>query len=183
MNHPDDPQRVPVSARFRLILAGLLAVLLVAATTWLVIALLGRADDDTESKQHERDAAMAAADTFVSRYFTYSKDDLDADGHLSGYVEALEPLITAEARAELEEAAAGLEELIARNGFARTTQIDRTGVQSLGPDEAEVLVVGVFTDTRNDKPAGSAPFQMVVDLDKVDGDWRVNDFGRLGEEQ
>ena len=57
VTHPDDPQRPTVSARTRLILAGVLAVLLAAAGTWLVVGIVERdlfGGDDEPSAQATR---------------------------------------------------------------------------------------------------------------------------------
>lgn len=186
VSHPDDPQRPSIPARFRPALAGVLAVLLAVGIIWLVVALIERepfGDDDETSAQATREVVMSRAETFVVLSFTYDKDDLDENGELSGYQEELEPLLTSEAMAELPEQAAGLAQLIAEENWTRSTQIEAVGVQSLDDDSAEVIVAGIFTESRRKVPTSSARFQMVVDLDKVDGEWLVNDFARIGEEE
>lgn len=187
VNHPDDPQRPPVSANFRLVLAGVLAVLLAGATAWLVFGVLDREpfgfqEDDEPSAQATREVVMSRAESFVVLSFTYDKSDLDPNGELPGYIEELEPLLTTEAEAKLPEQATALAQLIAKENFARTTEIEAVGVQSVDQDSAEVIVAGIFTESRRGVPSRSVRFQMVVDLDKVDGEWLVNDFGHIGGE-
>lgn len=183
VNHPDDPRTLD-SARFRLVLAGALAVLLALGIIWLVVAIIDRDPfgDDEASPQSNREVVMSRAETFVVSSFTYDKSDLDENGELSGYEEELEPLLTSDALAELPEQAEGLAELIAQENWTRSTEIEAVGVQSLGPDSAEVIVAGIFTESRKKVPTSSARFQMIVDLDKVDGEWLVNDFGNIGGE-
>lgn len=186
----DDPTRKPVSTTFRLVLAGVLAVLLVAATTWFVVAALDKkpfgfqrdGEGTAATLQQERGEAMSRAREFVLATFTYSKKDLDADGSITGYVDRLKPLLTSEAAARLDQDAAGVVQLI-KQGFSRTTTIDATGVQSLDEDAAEVLVTGTFDGTASGEPTGATPFQMVVELDKVHGEWLVKDLSYVGGEQ
>lgn len=180
---PDSPR--PSASRSTWIVVGLLVVALALAIAGLVFALVERdtfGGDDELSEQASRELVMSRAETFVVLSFTYDKSDLDDNGELSAYVDALEPMLTSEARAELPEQATGLAQLITETNLARTTEIEAVGVQSLDEDSAEVIVAGIFTEKRKGTDAQSVRFQMVVNLDHVDGEWLVNDFEHLGGE-
>jgi hypothetical protein len=175
----------PSASRSTWIVVGLLVVALALAIAGLVFALVERdtfGGEDELSEQASRELVMSRAETFVVLSFTYDKSDLDDNGELSAYVDALEPMLTSEARAELPEQATGLAQLITETNLARTTEIEAVGVQGLDEDSAEVIVAGIFTEKRKGTDAQAVRFQMVVNLDHVDGEWLVNDFEHLGGE-
>lgn len=163
----------------RLILAGVLAVALVAAIAWLAVGITRRADAE-ESQQGARDAVMLRVREYVKEAWNYGKADLDDQNKLTAYSEQVKPLITTSFGTEFDKTLPVLEQLVAQQGFARTTTLDHVGVERLDGDSATVLVNGQITETQKGKQLQPSPYFWRLDLDKVDGSWRVSDLSGIG---
>lgn len=159
----------------RLIVAGVLAVALVASIAWLTVGLAGRADTE-DSRQGSRDAVMLRAREYVTEAWNYGKADLDDDKKLTGYSERVKPLITTSFGTEFDKTLPVLEQLVDQQGFARTTTVDHLGVERLDNDSATVIVNGQITETQQSKQLQPTPYFWRLDLDQVDGTWRVSDL-------
>lgn len=168
---PDTPR----SGLVRLILAGVLAVALVASIAWLAVGISGR-ESAEDSRQGARDAVMLRAREYVKEAWNYGKADLDDNKKLTGYSERVKPLITTSFGTEFEKTLPVLEQLVDKQGFARTTTVDHLGVERLDDDSATVIVNGQITESQQGKQLQPTPYFWRLDLDQVDGTWRVSDL-------
>lgn len=174
-DQPDhDP--APSDSRLRLILAGALVVALVASVVWLVVGLTSRGGDAEGSRQDARDAVMLRSREYVKEAWNYGRADLDDQDTLSGYRDRVLPLITTSFATDFEKTLPLVEQLIAQEGFARTTTVDHLGVESLDPDSAVVIVNGQISETQGERQLQPTPYFWKLDLDKVEGTWRVADL-------
>jgi hypothetical protein len=171
-----DPNR---PALLRLVLAGVLVAALVASIVWLAVGLTRRADAE-ESRQGARDAVMLRVREYVKEAWNYGKADLDDKNRLTGYGERVRPLITTSFGTEFDKTLPVLEQLIAQQGFSRTTTVDHLGVERLDDDSATVLVNGQIAETQQDKQLEPSPYFWRLELDRVDGSWRVSDLSGVG---
>lgn len=158
----------------RPVLAGVLALALVGALVWLVVVLVRTTGD--ESVQDQRDAVMLRAREYVKAAWNYGKADLDEQGRLTDYQQRVSPLITTSFNTEFEKTLPVLQQLIDQEGFARTTTVDHLAVEEIDPDSASVIVNGQIAETQGDRRLASQPFIWSLDLERVDGQWRVSDL-------
>jgi len=174
--------------RLRLILAAALALVsLVCAAilVWLVVD--GRGDSEV---QDQREQVMSLTDQFVKRLGDYGPDMLDESGQMPQYREQVTEVISDKFATDFDKQVKTVEQLVAQAGVERSTRVFSTGVSSIDDDSARVLAAGAFHDTYT--PAGSGkkkprtieqeplPFRFTVDLVKVDGEWKVDDFTPVG---
>lgn len=183
----DAPQRPP---RWRAVLAGLLALVVVVCVALLVwLTAGGRSDDGGGlALPDEREQAMSLTDQFVKRLGTYSPDMLDDSGQMPAYREQVREVITPKFAADFDKEVATAEQLVAQGRITRTADVFATAVSSIDDDSARVLVAGAFTDSyaQGSGKAGSGkattveqeplPFRFTVDLVTIDGKWLVDDF-------
>jgi hypothetical protein len=180
----NDPSR-PASPRFRQILFGVLCLALVASLVVLVVSLLARVDADNEADEHresqsERSTVMARTSEWVEVALNYSKADLGPDNDLTAFGEKVSAMLTTTFRAQYDKTLPGLRELILKEGFARVTTVQRTGVETIDDDSARVLVAGLVSETQGKTELPPVPYQLLVELEKVDGRWLIAEFGDVG---
>jgi hypothetical protein len=194
---PAAPQQSrTASPGFRLALAGLLGVLLVAgiAVVGYVVAtrsssaegnLAERVSNVAQGRneiQEERERVMEVASQFMLRVNTYGPDLLDDDGRMPEYRELVSELITAKFRTDFEEQVGTAEQTVAEAGLGRSSEVYAVGVSTLDTDSATALVAGQFTNSYpqgdDQERAESAPaqFRVRVELVKVGGEWQVDAF-------
>jgi len=174
------------ASTFRLALAGVLAVVLLASvgtSIWLA-ASRGFETIGIESGagdlQSERDAVMSQSRQFMLRTGTYGPDQL-VDGQLPEYRELVEEVITPKFATSFEQSVTTAEQIVSQAGVERQAEVFSTGVTTIDADSATALVAGSFQDSYPDR-AGDlqaqepVPFRMQISLVKSDGDWLVDDF-------
>lgn len=189
-----DEQTPPGPDRgFRLVLTVVLVVLLVAAAgclVWLLAERRGAAAD----AQRERDAAIRQTEQFVLRLNTYGPDDLDGQGHLTAYRDRVLEVMSAKFGSDFEETGLSLaEQTVVQSGYGRTAEVYGVGVDSIDDDAATVIVAGSLTGSYPDPKAPRDEsrrtedqpdvLRWVVDLVKVDGEWRVDDYTPVSAEE
>lgn len=186
MNQPTDPSR-PASPRFRQILFGVLCLALVAALVVLVVSLMARVDADNKADDHresqtERSTVMLRTRDWVLAALNYDKGDLGADGKMTAFAEKVTAMQTTTFNAQYEKTLPGLRQLVGKEGFARVTTVQRTGVETIDDDSAHVLVAGLISETQGKTELPPVPYQLLVELEKIKGKWLVADFGDVGGE-
>lgn len=146
-------------------------------------ALMSDDDGAAEQLAEDREAAMAQAKQFALRLLTYGPQYLDESNQMPEYRELVKELGTAKFAADFEEGVQFAEQAVAQAGAARTAEVYATGVSSIDPDSATVLVAGSFTDSYPDPKnpekridADSLPFRYEVTLVEEDGEWHVDKF-------
>ena len=158
-------------------LATVLAFLCVLALAGGIALMLWvqNETDEREAAEDDRIAAMQAAARFTEEWNTFRPSTA------STYVERVSPLLTSQFRAEFESAAqdvvTGITQgrLLSKGKVLETEGVPIVGIASIDGDSAEVLVVA-------DAPRVSAGQRIVrhwrwqVSLDKVDGEWLVDEF-------
>lgn len=175
---PHEPTRSPV---FRLALAVVLVLLLLASAgtlVWLVADRRGEADE----VQAEREAVMAQTEQFMLRLGTFGPDLLDEQGGMPDYRERIKEVITPNFATSFDKEAVTAEQLVAQGQVSRDAEVFATGVAVIDADSATALVAGSFTDTYPQGkdgerlPAQPVPFRIEVSLVKTGGEWLVDDF-------
>lgn len=178
--------------RFRLVLTVVLVVLLVLAAGCLVWLLAERRGAAGEA-QRERDAVIRQTEQFVLRLNTYGPEDLDAQGQLTAYRDRVLEVMSAKFGADFEQSGLSLaEQTVAQSGYGRTAEVYGVGVDAVDDDSATVIVAGSLTGSYPDPKAPDDDTKRVddqpdvlrwsVDLVKVDGEWRVDDYTPVSAE-
>ena len=184
----DTPGR---ATTFRLALAGLLVVVLLASlgtSIWLAATRGFEAvgiERGAGELQSEREAVMSQTRQFMLRTGTYGPDQL-VDGRLPEYRELVEEVITPKFATSFDQSVSTAEQIVAQAGVSRTAQVFSTGVATIDADSATALVAGSFTDSYPDKsgdlqPQEPVPFRIQVSLVKTGGEWLVDDFTPITE--
>lgn len=182
LNHAPDPASTTPSL-LRPVLAVLLALALVAAVVWLVFAVTHREDGES-ARQSARDAVMLRTREYVKAAWNYGEKDLDDKNVLTDYRERVRPLITTSFRTEFDKAVTALDQLVADEGFSRTTTVEHIGVETLDEDSAQVIVSGVISESQGGKALAPGPYFWEIDLERIKGSWKVSDLsGFQGGEQ
>jgi hypothetical protein len=164
------------SPRFRLALAGVLALALLASIAWLAVAFAHRPAEATASRQDTRATVMLRAKEWMGAFGSYTPRDLDDKKVLTAYRERVQPLITTGftcGGVTFEEYAAALDRQVAAQKFSMSTSVERTGVESVDDDSATVILSGQVSGGQAGKELAPRDFQMLVDLQKIDGSWRI----------
>jgi hypothetical protein len=179
VSHPDttDPARPTASPRFRLAVAGGLALALIAALVWLGVVLVGRADGETTSRQGDRETVVLRAQEWMGAFGRFDKEDLDDSKVLTGYRDRLEPLVATGFTCyglDLEQTIAATSQLVAQSKVATSTTVDRAGVETIDDDSATVIISGLRESSVATQGSEQRPYQMLVDLQKIDGSWVVS---------
>ena len=166
----------PGSASFRMALAGVLVLVLLASHGSLIWLLAGRRGD-AEDLQREREAAMAQAGQFLLRMGTYGPDLLDEQGAMPEYRTRVKDVITPKFATSFDKQAGTAEQLVAQAGVAREADVHATGISAIDSDSATALVAGTFTDSyAKGGQQAPVPFRIEVSLVKTDGEWLVDNF-------
>jgi Mce-associated membrane protein len=164
------------SATFRLALAGVLVLLLIASLGSLIWLLAGRRGE-AEGLQRAREAAMAQAGQFMLRMGTYGPDLLDDRGGMPEYRTRVRAVITPKFATSFDKQAGTAEQLVAQAGVERQAKVHATGISAIDSDSATALVAGTFTDSyAKGGQQEPAPFRIEVSLVKTDGKWLVDNF-------
>ncbi len=125
---------------------------------------------------------MAQTQQFVLRLNTYGPSMLDAQGRMPEYRSRVKAVITPKFAVSFDQSVAIAEQSVKNYGLHRTCAVFATGVELLDSDTAQVLVAGSFSQTARTQhgkevPTGEpAPFRLRVSLDKIDGQWLVDDY-------
>ena len=174
--HDPDDAGSSRSATFRLVLAGVLVLALLASLGCLIWLLAGRRGD-AEDLQRQREQVMAQAGQFMLRMGTYGPDLLDDAGTMPEYRTRVKDVITPKFATSFDKQAGTAEQLVAQAGVARQAKVYGTGVSVIDSDSATALVAGTFTDTyAKGGQQAPAPFRIEVTLVKTDGTWLVDNF-------
>jgi Mce-associated membrane protein len=183
----DGPAAASRAPRFRAVLLGLLAAAVVVSgvsafhlgSTRHVWPFTGGAADRTQA---DREAVMGQTQQFVLRLNTYGPALLDSQGRMPDYRRRVKEVITPKFAVSFDQSVAVAEQSVKNYGLHRTCAVFATGVELLDSDSAQVLVAGSFSQTARDRkgtevPTGEpAPFRLRVSLDRIDGQWLVDDY-------
>jgi hypothetical protein len=175
------------ATRFRAVLLGVLALALVVSGGLALHLGSSRhvwpfSGARADQAQADREAVMAQTQQFVLRLNTYGPSMLDSHGQMPGYRSRVKAVITPKFAVSFDQSVAVAEQSVKTYGLQRTCAVFATGVELLDSDTAQVLVAGSFSQTaRNRKgkevPTGEpAPYRLRVSLDKIDGQWLVDDY-------
>lgn len=183
---PEEPASSTRSPRFRLVLLGVLIVALVASVGTGLVLAPGRGwlvhQSQADSRQADREAAMATTQQFVLRVNTYGPSLLDAQGQMPTYRSRVKAVITPKFAVSFDKSVTVAEQSVKSYGLQRSCAVYSTGVEVIDSDSAQVLVAGSISQTVKNKngkrvSAGEpAPFRLRVSLDKIDGTWLVDDY-------
>ncbi|MBS41674.1 MAG: hypothetical protein CMH83_00590 [Nocardioides sp.] len=127
--------------------------------------------------------AMSTADQFVLRLNTYGPGDLDDQNAMPDYVARVEEVMTSKFQVDFEENVGVAEQVVAQSGYAREAELTATGVETIDPDSASVLVAASLTSSYPDPDTegerlqyGPDQLRWQVSLVLVDGTWLVDDY-------
>ena len=170
--------------RLRLILAATLALVSLVCAG-ILVWLLVDGPGDSEA-QDQREQVMSLTDQFVKRLGDYGPDMLDESGQMPQYREQVTEVISDKFATDFEKQVKTVEQLVVQAGVERSAEVFATGVSTIDQDSARVLVAGAFHDTYTPATQGKQeprtieqeplPFRFTVDLVKVEGEWKVDDF-------
>jgi Mce-associated membrane protein len=188
---PEEPKAAP-AGRFRQVLLGVLVIALLASAGVLVW-LLAQRQGDAGGTQSERDAVLRQTEQFVLRLNTYGPDGLDDQGHLATYQKQVDEVITSKFAAAFEKDGLPIaEQVVAQAGYSRTAKVYGSGVESIDPDSAKVIIAGGFTSSYPDpkhpddaaKRIESDPdvLRWEVDLVRSGDSWLVDDYAPVQSE-
>ncbi len=162
----------------------LLVVLLVAVLAaggvfaWL---LAGRAGD-VDEQQQRRDDVMAQSEQFMLRMGTFGPDMLSGEGTMPEYRDQVTEVITPKFSESFDQQVSVAEQLVAQSDLSRGAEVFSTGVTSADQDSAQALVAGSFTDSYADDRGRPYPFRIRLELVKVEGEWLVDDFAPVTQD-
>ncbi len=154
-------------AGWRLPVAVLLAVLLLVA---VVLGVWGYTRlDSADEGLDTRTEVTRVAERFVVQFNTYDPSGVE------DYTSTVEEMLSTSARTAFSEQIEDITRLIRETDLESQGEVLVSGVASLDPDSARVLVVA---DAQATSKAGTVNhhFRWQIDLVKVDGEWLVDDF-------
>lgn len=187
------PEHQP-NQRFRLVLLVVLVVALVASAATLGWLLIDRDGGASEDLQSEREAVMSQTEQFVLRLNTYGPDQLDDQGHLTEYRDQVKEVITPKFASDFETSGLPIaEETVKTAGYGRIAKIFGVGVETIDADSATVIVAAGMTGSYPDPKAPDDASKRVdadedvlrwqVDLVKTNGEWLVDDYAPVNQEE
>jgi hypothetical protein len=151
--------------------ASFLALVIVAAAVVLVVELVSLRPryDQINAEQRDRADAVRVAEQFMVQFNTYSYQDMGS------YKRSLDALLSTKAQASFKAATNQTAQLVKAAKLKSKGEVLASGVSSIDPDSANVLVVGDAAATTS---AGvrARHFRWQVALVKVNGQWLVDDF-------
>lgn len=167
-NHDKDFQKVSaLSPTLRLVMAVVLGLMLVASAIGGVVLLDKRSQ--VESSLDVRRDVVRVAERFTVQVNNYDSTSVD------DYQASVSTMLSTKFRADFETA---LEEIVTQVRDAQMNsegQVLASGVASLDPDSATVLVVA-DADVKTVFDTRKRHFRWEVSLVKVDGEWLVDNF-------
>ncbi len=164
----DTPTSAPAVPRFVWIVGALgLAFAVAGLVLWVVPSRAGEAQDSAADK-----AVISRVNDFATTYNTYDVADVD------GYQERMSGLLTADYNADFVELTDALFEAIAdKEQKSGDAVVKDVAVQSIDDDSAVALAVVDAQVTNTDNEAAILrQFRWTVNLQLVDGEWRVSQF-------
>lgn len=164
----DTPTSAPAVPRFVWIVGALgLAFAVAGLVLWVVPSRAGEAQDSAADK-----AVISRVSDFATTYNTYDVADVD------GYQERMSGLLTADYNADFVELTDALFEAIAdKEQKSGDAVVKDVAVQSIDDDSAVALAVVDAQVTNTDNEAAILrQFRWTVNLQLVDGEWRVSQF-------
>ena len=161
------PEKRGLSVRTSRILA--LALALVAAASMTAGVFFYLALDRVDARLDERAAAARVAEQFTVQFNTYQPDSMDS------YAESMNALLTTAARTKFESVMEKTVSAMQEAELESEGTVLASAVAHIDRDDATVLVVA---DAEADSVFGPRQrhFRWEVSLDKVDGEWLVDDF-------
>lgn len=169
----------PAAARFRRGLLALLVAALLGASGTLIWLAAHRSGGEFDAASN-REEVMSSSEQFMLRMGTYGPELLDAKGEMPDYRAGVKELITPKFSTSFDKQVGAAEQLVKQAGASRVAAVYSTGVSSIDPDSADVVLAGSFTDTFKGAAAGEPlAVRMQVSLVKVDGSWLVDDFAPI----
>lgn len=175
MNHPDDATPdAPAPSVLRTVVAAVLALALVASLVWLVVEVVDRVDSEN-ADQDARDKVMLATREYMTAAWNFGPGDLEGK-ELPGYVDRVTPLITTRFKADFDKTVPLLAKQVAEQDYTVSAGVDRLGVESLSADSAQVIVSGEISTVQKKQPTRTEGYLWRVELKRVDGGWRVDNF-------
>jgi len=162
---------LPVRGMTLVLLA--LSVLALIAVLAEVAWLRPRHDDVAELAADRRDA-VSAAQRFMVQWNTFKPDALD------DYKESITELMSTKFRTDFESSFSDVAQVVEASKMTSEGTVLKSGVASIDPDSARVLVVAdaavtTIADNRQ------RHFRWQIDLVKVKGDWLVDSWDAVQE--
>lgn len=168
--HPDAEQRSSRSG-LRWALTGLFALLAVLAVVALVleVAVVRPQAQEAQRDRDARAAVVRAAERFTVQVNNYEVSSIDS------YQKSITPMLSPKFKGEFEKAMTDIVSSVKEAKMTSKGQVLTSGVASLDPDSAQVLVVS-DANVKTVFDARARHFRWEVDLVKIDGRWKVDNF-------
>lgn len=171
MTGPTSGEHPSQSRRLRQWIAGFLALVCVLALIVIAVelAVLRPRFNEFEAEQADRADVVRVAQQFMVRFNTYQAGDLGT------YQESVNEILSTKARASFKKVLENITELVQTSGLRSTGEVLTSGVASVDPDSASVLVVADAA-VKSKLDTRARHFRWEISLVKVDGTWLVDDF-------
>lgn len=171
---PPSPPADAGPSRSRLPLRAMTAFLAVLSVLALIVIVLEvtvlrpRHDEVTQRKA-DRSEVIALAQSFVVQWNTFDSGDLDT------YRDGVAGLLSTKFRTEFEDQFTDVAQIVTASEMTSAGTVLKSGVASLDNDSAQVLVVA-DADVSTSVDDRKRHFRWQVDLVKVAGEWKVDDW-------
>ena len=155
------------SLRAATIVTAALLVLLVVATVFAVREF--REHQRLQAADEDRNDAMNAAQQFALRMDTFEGDSLD------DYESRVNAMLTTRAKGEFKQSFPAFEKVYQQGKAVGTGEVRAAGIEDIDQDSATVLVIH---DRKVKSSFGDQQqyLRWAVQLDKVDGTWKIDKF-------
>lgn len=165
----------------RILLSALCLALVAALTVLAVRALAARDTEEPAGGGHgtaaERSELLTLTEQFALRMGTYGPADLDDKGAMPDYRERVGEMLTTKFRTSFDQSVELAEKAVAQAKLEVKAKVNGVGVVEVG-DRRATMLVAWETTSRYGKDEFGDPRQVRsrVNLVKVKGEWRVDDF-------
>jgi Mce-associated membrane protein len=168
---PDEPPAPQRTSVLRWGIAAFLTLVTVLAVVALVVeitSLKGRSEA-VRSDESARSAVVRAAERFAVQVNNYDAGSVDR------YQATITPLLSPKFKGEFDKAMTDIVTSVKQAKMTSKGEVLTSGVASLDPDSAKVLVVSDAT-VKTVFDSRARHFRWEVSLVKIDGSWLVDDF-------
>jgi Mce-associated membrane protein len=150
-------------------LAATVLVVALAAIVYLAVDVRPRAEA-AETEEQSRAEVTRAAERFVVRFNTYDAGSVDE------YAASLRDLLSPKFKASFDQDFEQASQLITQSKLRSEGEVLASGVASVDPDSARVLVVADADASSAVEGKVQRHFRWAVSLVSIDGEWLVDDY-------
>lgn len=167
----DDQARPETDARLRWGIAGFLGLVVLLAVVALVLEITNLRPDSeaVDAEREARSDVIRVAERFAVQLNNYDAASIDE------YQQTVTPMLSPKFKAEFEKAMTNIVASVKQSKMTSKGRVLTSGVASLDPDSAEVLVVS-DANVKTVFDSRARHFRWEVSLVKIDGEWLIDNF-------